>query len=104
MRLDGACGGSAFSNCFFVANENIHGYSNYTQYPTDMGAGALTLILGAAGRTVDVVNCTFAYNLIEGREATAGLNVRSGTANVRNSIFLSYGAPLISRFTYMLGR
>ena len=87
VRLDGACGGSAFSNCFFVANENIHGYSNYTQYPTDKGAGALTLILGAAGRTVDVVNCTFAYNLIEGREATAGLNVRSGTANVRNSIF-----------------
>ena len=87
VRLDGACGGSAFSNCFFVANENIHGYSNYSDYPTDKGAGALTLILGAAGRTVDVVNCTFAYNLIEGREATAGLNVRSGTANVRNSIF-----------------
>ena len=37
--------------------------------------------------TVDIVNCTFAYNLVETTYGAAGVTVVKGTANVKNSIF-----------------
>ena len=45
------------------------------------------MLFGSKEGTVDIDNCTFAYNLTDGYEVTAGLNIILGTANVRNSIF-----------------
>ncbi len=43
--------------------------------------------LSPAEATVSVNHCTFAYNLAMNQSSGAGLTVRSGTANVANSIF-----------------
>ena len=50
-------------------------------------SGALVVHFGSASGTVDVERCTFAYNLNDGYETTAGLNLSLGTANIHNSIF-----------------
>lgn len=86
VRLHAGAEGSAFTNCAWVANgEEITWPGNGTGGKNN--AGALTVMFGSREGTIDVNNCTFAYNLTDGYEVTAGLNIILGTANVRNSIF-----------------
>jgi len=36
---------------------------------------------------VDIVNCTFAYNVVEAKNSAAALTVYKGTVNLKNSVF-----------------
>ena len=83
--LAGACGGSSFENCLFAGNYENYGWSDFAN--DGNGSGALVVSLSAADATVSVNHCTFAYNLAMNKSSGAGLTVRSGTANVSNSIF-----------------
>ena len=83
--LAGACGGSSFENCLFAGNYENYGWADFAN--DGNGSGALVVNLSAADATVAVNHCTFAYNLAMNKSSGAGLTVRSGTANVSNSIF-----------------
>ena len=87
VNLRGNCGESVFRNCAWVGNEVL-----YTRATTDSNKdyeGGVLVVDVTDDSTVAVENCTFAGNLYEGHFATAGLNVRAGTANVKNSIFFA---------------
>ena len=86
VRLHAGAEGSAFTNCAWVANGEEITWPGQGSAGQN-NAGALTVLFGSKEGTVDVNNCTFAYNLTDGYEVTAGLNIILGTANVRNSIF-----------------
>ena len=83
--LAGACGGSSFENCLFAGNYENYGWNAFAN--DGNGSGALVVSLSAADATVAVNHCTFAYNLAMNQSSGAGLTVRSGTANISNSIF-----------------
>ena len=83
---------SAFTNCLFMANSCEHCYTigNSTEE-----AGVLVVRSVETGKkdTLEVVNCTFAYNFTDGKITSAGIDVGSEagtTANIKNTIF--YGA------------
>ena len=81
--LEGACGGSAFTNCAFVGNmEMLSMNDGYTQ-----NGGAVVVLMDSASAKVDFANCTFAYNLTQGKYSPGGLNVVKGDATVRNTVF-----------------
>lgn len=91
VKLTGACGNSAFTNCVWFGNADTVAYTTYDTRPSN--TGCLTVEASTKAAKVDVVNSTFAYNLADGNAtSTAGLNVSKGTVNVVNSIF--YGAIL----------
>lgn len=91
VKLTGACGNSAFTNCVWFGNADTVAYTTYDTRPSN--TGCLLVEAGTKAARVDVVNSTFAYNLADGGTAsTVGLNVSKGTVNVVNSIF--YGAIL----------
>ena len=85
VRLLSGAEGSAFTNCAWVANGEEIIWSGNNKGPNE--SGALAVHFGSASGTVDVERCTFAYNLNDGFETTAGLNLILGTANIHNSIF-----------------
>ena len=79
--LEGACGGSAFTNCLFSGNldlvKDAYSYN---------GGGIVVVNLDTAGAKVDVSGCTFAYNLTQSR--TAGcLAIYKGDVHVTGSTF-----------------
>lgn len=92
VNLVNASGGSAFTNCLWLANGN----NWYGAFGNGGHSGALYVNLSSKADTVDLDHCTFAYN-IEGSmdkydkgmqyPAPAGLYVYCGSAKVRNSIF-----------------
>ena len=84
LALRGGAGGSRIENCAFVANQDTPNSSHTPQ--TDVN-GAVSVKLDDKAGTVDIVNCTFAYNLVETTYGAAGVTVVKGTANVKNSIF-----------------
>ena len=86
VRLHAGAEGSAFTNCVWAANGDQIVWQNHGMGGKNI-AGQLTVQFGSKDGTVDINNCTFAYNLVDGYEVTAGLNIVLGTANVRNSIF-----------------
>ena len=86
VRLHSGAEGSAFTNCVWAANGDQIVWQGTTTEGNN-AAGALVVNFGSASGTVDVERCTFAYNLADGYETTAGLNLILGTANVHNSIF-----------------
>ena len=91
VKLTGACGNSAFTNCVWFGNADTVSYTTYDTRPAN--TGCLFVEASAKAARVDVVNSTFAYNLADGNaSSTVGLNVSKGTVNVVNSIF--YGAIL----------
>lgn len=81
VTLDGACGGSAFTNCLWVGNNEGNG-SN-----AGMGNSVMQVSLATADDQVDFANCTFAYNVADATEKPAGLYIGKGAAKVRNCIF-----------------
>ena len=84
--LEGASGGSSFSNCAWIANMNVRS-RNYGRYNIDFG-GALNVNLSSPAGAVDVANCTFAYNATDSGRASPALDVWKGIVNVRNSVFV----------------
>lgn len=82
--LAGNCNGSWFTNCSWVANQNLRDttYGGNTYY-----GGVLTLDMSSRDYAVSVDKCTFAYNITDSSNAAAGIDVRNGTLNLSNSIF-----------------
>ena len=84
--LSGACGGSSFVNCLWTGNEDAWaGYYNQNAATTS-DAGALMVLLGDKEQTVELRNCTVAYNYADRGYAGAGVTVHKGTVNVVDSI------------------
>lgn len=86
----GNCGESVFRNCAWVGNEVL--YTRVSKESEDSKQdyeGGVLVVDVTDDSTVAVENCTFAGNLYEGHFSTAGLNVRAGTANVKDSIFFA---------------
>ena len=84
VRVTGACGATAFTNCLFVGNEVVHAYPNTNEYKSN-AAGMLAA--SPSSGTVDIVNCTFAMGLAALTCGPAAVAARAGTVNVVNSIF-----------------
>ena len=86
--LNGNCSGSLVKNCIFAGNACEQCHNNGFQ--TTRSCGVLVFSANNSARTLDVENCTFAYNLIDGTYGTAGIDAYKGALTVRNTIF--YGA------------
>ena len=85
-------GKSSFENCLFLDNSCEHCYSIDKDTKE---AGVIVVRSDSSGTkdSLDVVNCTFAYNFTDGKITSAGIDVGSyngTTANIKNTIF--YGA------------
>jgi hypothetical protein len=82
--LSGNCNGSWFTNCSWVANQNLRDttYNGNTYY-----GGVLTVDMSSRSYAVSVDKCTFAHNITDSANAAAGIDVRNGTLNLRNSVF-----------------
>ena len=85
-------GKSSFENCLFLGNSCEHCYSIDENTKE---AGVIVVRSDSSGTkdSLDVVNCTFAYNFTDGKITSAGIDVGSyngTTANIKNTIF--YGA------------
>ena len=72
LWLNGASGGSVIENCVFAGN------------PNGNSKGMVRVSLASTNDTVEVSNCTFAYNFVSGNSA---VRVGSGAVKVRNSVF-----------------
>ena len=84
VRIDGACGATAFTNCLFAGNEVVHAFGDKTTYKSpDAGM----LVAKPSSGTIDIVNCTFAMGLASVTCGSAAVTARGGTVNVLNSIF-----------------
>lgn len=94
VAFDSATGSGVFSNCSFVANMNVRDHS-YGRYNYKFG-GVLAVNMSSSVKTVDVYNCTFAYNMTDSPGASAGLDAWNGTVNVRNSVFVGNSKPSTS--------
>ena len=85
-------GKSSFENCLFLGNSCEHCYAINENTKE---AGVIVVRSDSSGTkdSLDVVNCTFAYNFTDGKITSAGIDVGSyngTTANIKNTIF--YGA------------
>ena len=94
VAFDSATGSGVFSNCSFVANMNVRDHS-YGRYNYKFG-GVLAVNMSSSVKTVDVFNCTFAYNMTDSPGASAGVDVWKGVVNVRNSVFVGNNKPSTS--------
>ena len=91
VTLVGACGGSSFTNCAWVAN------CAPTWMANDLvrsNRGTVGIGLDSPSARVDFSNCTFAYNIFDGKTCVGGICASSGAVYVRSSIF--YG-NMVSR-------
>jgi hypothetical protein len=97
--LEGSCGGSAFTNCTFVGNNELLGHSAVK------GGGTLRINLNNSSAAVDINKCTFAYNLSQTIDASAGISIVQGTVNVTDSTFFTtfsvIAEPIIAVMTFM---
>ncbi len=84
VRVTGACGATAFTNCLFVGNEVVHAFGNTNDYKSNAGG---MLAANPSSGSVDIVNCTFAMGLATITCGPAAVAARAGTVNVLNSIF-----------------
>ena len=75
--------GSALTNCAFVGNWA----NNYKDGQSCNTCGALVFRPSAASHTLDLENCTFAYNVSQANQSPGGLNVLTGDVRIHNSIF-----------------
>ena len=83
VYFSGASGGSKMINCALVGNTD----SRSMQMPASTTvSGAIAVNMSATNQTVDVENCTVAYNLSQAALSSAGITVAKGTVNLKNSI------------------
>ena len=79
VLLEGSCGGSVISNCLFVGNMDAKpGWGS-------SAGGTLHLKLSTVAASVDMVNCTLAFNCTDASGA-GGICVEKGCLNLINSI------------------
>ena len=83
VRLNPGSSGTVIENCLFTGNENGNVRNDYE----DVCGGTISVMLKSQADKITIRNCTFAYNLFDGHTGTAGINVWTGTVDVRNSIF-----------------
>jgi hypothetical protein len=83
LRFTGASGGSKLVNCAIVGNSDTQG-SQSSATITD--AGAVICNMATTNATLDIENCTIAYNLTQGQKTAAGITVVKGKVNVKDSI------------------
>ena len=83
IHFKGASGGSKLINCALVGNSDVEG-SQSAADPT--AGGTIVCNMSTTNATLDIENCTIAYNLTQGKWTGAGINVCKGTVNVKNSI------------------
>ena len=88
VRLTGACGGSAFTNCVFAGNQNVYAEGDRASHTGKVG-GAIVITLGSTAQTVDFEHCTIAYNLGDANNVPGGLDIVTGTVRLHNSIVFS---------------
>ena len=81
--FNGNCSGSAMTNCVVAGNGVLAGGSGSH---TSCDTAAIAVFMGAADRTLDIVNCTIAYNIGIGVNSPGGVNVVSGAVTMKNSI------------------
>lgn len=87
VRLEAGTGGSVFTNCLWMANQNARGINNNTHISRG-GGGEIFFNPGKTYAECEVVNCTFAANLNHiSKNGGCGVNVRSGKMKILNSIF-----------------
>ena len=83
VEFTGASGGSKIVNCAFVGNSDFQSY----QIPAETTcAGAIAVVMSDTNQTLDVENCTIAYNITQGKWNAAGITIGTGTVNLKNSI------------------
>lgn len=89
--LAGGTGGSVFTNCLWVGNQNV----NFSVTEAVNGGGGEVRILGSDKEDkYDFVNCTFAANLNDVTTLSGGvINARVGTVDVKNCIFATNISP-----------
>ena len=83
VRFNAGSGGSEMHNCVFAGNENV----NSRDGRIDLYGGTVAVMMSAQTDTLLIDGCTFAYNVYDGHGSTAGINVKTGTVTLRNSIF-----------------
>ena len=83
IHFKGASGGSKLINCVLVGNSDFEG-SQSAADPT--AGGTIACSMSTTDATLDIENCTIAYNLTQGKWTGAGINVSKGTVNVKNSV------------------
>ncbi|MBQ3315254.1 MAG: right-handed parallel beta-helix repeat-containing protein [Kiritimatiellae bacterium] len=84
VALRAGAGGSRIENCVFAANAEFPNGNTETSATL---SGAIAVSLSTRSAVVDVVNCTFAYNLCDSKNSAAGITVNQGTVNVKNCVF-----------------
>lgn len=82
VGFSGACGGSSISNCLFAANQHNVVSGGWGKD----GFGTINVQMSALADTLEISGCTIAYNACGSAGAAAGLMVKTGTVNVRDSI------------------
>ena len=81
--FNGNCSGSAMTNCVVAGNGVLaSGSGSHTSCDT----AAIAVFMGAADRTLDIVNYTIAYNIGIGVNSPGGVNVVSGAVTMKNSV------------------
>ena len=84
VLLRHGCGGSAMTNCAFVANSDFRCADTWN--PVNR-TGAVAVIMDRHDEALDVKNCTFAYNIGDSKFGSGGLTVLCGSVHVADSIF-----------------
>lgn len=83
--LAGGTGGSAFTNCFWVGNQNANMSITKT---VNGGGGEVRIMAAKTTDTYDFYDCTFAANLEKINTLSGGaINARKGTVNIRKCVF-----------------
>lgn len=83
--INGAAAPCAFTNCVFAGNQNTYSCI-YQSGCTGTAGGAVVLYLANSDVAAVFENCTIAYNLSDGYNLPAGIDVVRGRARVHNSI------------------
>ena len=82
VSFAGASGGSKLINCVFVGNSDFESM----KCPVSYSGGAISCVMSSQDQTLDIENCTVAYNMTLGTRSSAGITVHTGTVNLKNSI------------------
>jgi len=82
VGFSGACGGSSISNCLFAANQHNVVSAGWEKY----NFGTINVQMSALADALTISGCTIAYNACGSDGAAAGLTVKTGTVDVRDSI------------------
>ena len=84
IRFDNNCNGSVLTNCIIAGCSDRSGANSASEI--GYHGGAITVTMSDTAYTIDIVNSTIAYNLSNGHSCPGGMNIYTGTVNLKNSI------------------